>query len=80
MSISNSNLFPSAGADHQEAKSPMLPVHFPRGSSQPPAISIPLSNQKHAIWRGTYLWNTDFSNYFFPGIDLWKIPLASSLS
>lgn len=72
MSISNSNLFSSAGADRQEAKSPLFPLPLLRGSSQPLAFSIPLSNEKHTIWRGTYLRNTDFSNHFFPVIDLWK--------
>lgn len=71
LSISNSNLFPSAGADHWEAKSLVLPLVLPRGSTQLLSISIPLSVQNTTF--GGVLIETLISLIIcFLGIDLWK--------
>lgn len=69
---SNSNLFHPVRTALKEVKSPVLPLPLPGDSSQPLTINIPPRNLKHAVWRGTYLRNSVFSNYFSLGTDLWK--------
>jgi len=60
------------------------------GSTERPA-PLPIPRAAARVWPfafssvmrkmlfGGVLWNSDFSNYFFPGIDLWKIPSGFQL-
>lgn len=79
MTVSNNNLFPSAGTNYQEAKSPVLHLSFPTAADKLQPLAFPLII-RNMLFGGVLIFETLISAVVFP----WKLtsekhPLAFNL-
>lgn len=84
-SMSYSSFFLSTLHPNEHKQQQLVPHSMScPGSTEPPAL-LPIPRAAARVWSFTFssvmrkmlfigvLWNSHFSNYFFPGTDLWKI-------